>query len=695
MSLSIVKGFPDKLPDGLIFLPDSNAVRDAAQIAASDKGAILGPTTFTPYTFISEISRDLSLPPIVSKIEHVFLVKKLLLENAEFAGGARFIGFVNEIAYLVTSLRKACIFSGEDYLSKLDRPGNIQRAFAGFLDRYNKTLYTLDKTDETGRAFEVIKNLAKNGLEGRMRKFDRAWALWFEDIEIVQTRFFAALAKHIDVTFYLPAQANHPAGEKHILAANALEERLIKCARETGIEINFSFPPRISSESDTLIEAIAFRDGSIDAVLESRFDRWPRLAILCGRNYSEEAELVASAVKSLHLDNGIPLREIVVYAEGDSKMNIERALSAHGLPIEKEKEKPFADTYIAELLRRITSLVHSRFGRIELMDLLSHPLIAYENVPALDSVACGAGIIGGLPLETTWFSPLERTKTLEAEILTRILKKLHAIFDSVKGNRIVSGKTFADCINNFFSEFEIGRNLALLLGKGENSFTEMKNQAQAYTELQKLLDSFNAAPMESFTAHAELLLSFLESESPDSPGGEGVKVMGYSMIGRSDSTVAIVADVIQGKLPPQEQKFPFISRKDAESLRLILQGGAYRWNYRLLNLLDRTELTVLTRPLAEGDQPLPPAPLIVSFMRALGENREHYENRMKDLTESLLSRPFSLKRRQIRAGEILTETTEDANPYLAELADLCGLESAARALDVELAQRVGPPGVYD
>ncbi len=732
MALIIHHGYPNDIPDGLLFLPDDDAVREAAAVLTSRRGAILGPATFTPYTFLSDLAGNLDLKPSISEIERIFLVKRLMSEIPELADGARFAGLLSSLAKLIKELRRAYILNGNKLLSKLERPQNKHRILAELLDRYSKELNKLGKSDEPKRAFDAIEYLFKNGLPKKLDGFQSASALWFDKIERVQADFFAALSKHKDIAFYLPASEGSPAGDKHIAAANAVEKMLSESAERFDVGAHLRVRPAEGQTHrsaptpvvEELVSAIANRGGHIGSIPESSFSNWPRIAVLSGRNAVKEAELVASAAKSLHLDNGVPLREITIFADSRSFSDIRRALNEHGLPFEDSRFPSLAETMIGELVRRLIELVRSRFGSRELFALLSHPLMGIDDTSDLETAASEAGIIGGLPLETVWLSPLERCEHPSAKELADIISKIADAFKPIGtghcekrsdeaistkkqdcsasfamtpfDGKSISGQEFSNCLQQFLKEFDI---LSSITGLQLDS-TYSEFQIEAYNKVTEFVESFAGAIRElplsdSFIGHGDIFLSLLRSEFIESRGGEGLRLNDFSSLHRLKPRVAIITGAVQGKLPPAEPDYPFLNRHDTETLGIRLPGYAYRWDFHLLSLIERAELVILTHPLAEEDRPLPPAPILVSLEPALGDGWKLYEDSMAKLADDLLSRPFSLRRRQIIAGEILEKPFADAESELEKLAELPALKHSAHALNVLKVQREVPPGAYD
>jgi len=694
MALKIVKGIPNRLPEGILFLPDNRAIRKAVREIIGLDGALIGPGTFTPYTFVQEFASEFGLPQKIADRERILLVREVLGSIDEFADGREIIGFVAKMASLLTALRRACIFDGDTLLKSVD--GNSRRIgiLAKLLDSYTRALFRKKMTDEPGLTNAVVERLRKGEKPKALAGIDRFNALCFDQIDREVASFFAALARFAELDFYIPLQEDNPYGEQRTDAANAPAKLLHNIADEFGIHVEVDKLDRGSCESDGLIKAVVGGGHRDTTIPESPYSDWPKLTVLDGKNPAEQAELVASVVKTLNLEYSIPLDDITIFAEGATESDILRALEDHGIPAEQTGGISHSETHFAELLRRFFALLRSQFGNEELFRLLSHRYIHQEGVRKYERTSRECGIIGGLPVEKSWLTPLVNSELDGSIEIAGIVEGISKIIPSAKWNGTISGSAFAEMLTGLFEHFEIKVAIANLIDDARGPIVAQTAEIEAFGHACELTDLFDSVGVDSLKNHCELFLHLLDLGEEERKGGAGVRILPTDAMSRECGRVAIVADMIQGTHPPAEPKYPIISVGEAEKLGINLPGFAFRRDYYLLNLLERAELVVLTRPLAEGDSPKPPAPIIISLERAMGKQFPAYRGEMKRKAECILSKPYSDRRRQINAGGLLSLRRDELGDRFEELADSPGLVAAARSLDIDLIKRAVPIDEY-
>jgi len=691
MSLEIERGYPRDLPRGLLLLPDNDAVREAALGLLSDDGAILAPQTFTPKSFISEIEANLDMPEPLDNVAHVLLVKGLMSNTPEFAGVARMSGLVSDLASLILDLRKAGIFSGKELLSRLSSNLFRHNRLSRILDGYAAELLRRGASDGPERENAAVERLLRNGPTIAIPR-GGVHALWFGNLRASEARIIVALARHANVRFYLPARDGSPIGEKLAAAANASKGLIEEIAHEFDVDIR-DVQSEGSPAPDALLSAIANRSGSIDEIPPSSFDGWPRLTVLSAKNPVEEASLVASAAKALCLDRDVRPEEIAIFC--DEPRLIVRALREHGLPFRGGDTRSFAESDFGELIGRIVEVVESDFGRMELFRLLKHKLMRIDSIPQMDSIACSAGIVGGTPIEEAWIARLERLDDPASDKLIDLLRKLAGLIEGAGGTRAMSGRAFAETFDRFFEGFDILGAVEAMAADSGVPIRDVEFVLDAYEKTIDFLKRFADSPPDSFAGHCALLLSFLSSGGPSDNGGEGVRLLPLSALGRTNCRIAILPNAVQGRLPKSERSFLFLNRSEAAALGLTLPNGLLRKLFDIFSMVERARLTIVTHALAEGDSPLPPSPALLSLERALGENKADYRRSMETLASKLLSRPFTKRRRQVAAGELFTHPFSEFDGIAERFVGIEALENAARATELFRIQKNLPPDRFD
>ena len=692
MAIEIVCGFPRDLPRGLLLLPDNDAVRDAALRLLPRSGAIFTPQTFTPKTFISTIEPDSGPREAIDGVRRVFLVKRLVQDDPEFASALHMTGLVQSLASLILTIRRAGIFSGKELLARLESNSPRHKRLARMLDGYADSLDKIDAIDGPAREHAAIESILSNESIHYPIPEGGVHALWFGDIMPDEARIIVAIARHADVYFYTPARADSPVGERLIRAANVAAQSIIEIAGELNVAVRFGKNGTISSP-DALISAIASRMGGIDGVPASPFAGWPQLTALSARNPAEEASLLASAAKSLCIDHDVLPSDIAIFC--DEPRLILRELREHGLPYRGGDERTFADGLSGELISRIIAAVASDFGRIELFSLLKHRLMRVESVERMDTAACSAGIVGGVPIDGAWIAGLE---ACEEPLCVKLIEQLRGLSDTIGGigeSRRISGVRFAETMERFFERFDIRNAIEEIAADSSIPIREAGFTVDSYFKILDLLSKFADAPPDSFVGHCALLLSLLSSEKPTDDGGKGIRILPISALGRTRCRIAILPNAVQGRLPGPKGEFLFLKKSEAVALGLTLPDGLMRGLFDILSILERAELTVVTRALAEGDRPLPPSPLLISLERALGENRDDYRRSMDRLASNLLARPFSERRRQIAAGELFTYPQSRFADLEDRFAGIESMKDAARATRIFRIDKLLPPDRFD
>ncbi len=693
MGLRIIYGNPITPPGGILFLPDDEAIRSAVLKEIGDGGVIIGARTFSPYSYVKDLAEYFDLPDAIGNPEKIMIVRNLMEDIPALAGGSGMISYTARLASLLTSLRSNGIRKGKELLNHLGTENNRIAVLGNLLDAYSTELCKRGLIDEPERFAQVTKSLEKDGIPQKAEDFSKINILGFDEIDGVVAEFYCALAEFVQVDFYTPLPEENPYGNKRTEAANATATAIIKAAEERGIEVLHDPINRVKTTADEIIRAITGESKELHDIPLSPVANWPILTSLVGRNPSEQADIIASAVKYLILQHGLSYSDIAIYAKGVTENDIRRALDQHGLPCLSKQEKPLTETAFVEVIRRFFGLLRSGFGREELKRLLSHKLIDNEKTAVFDNIAISRSIIGGLPVEDSWLRLLDSSDKEEAGELRKLIVTLTNITGRRKWTDRLSGSVFFKIIKDFAEKFDLGDSVVNYVMETNAELPALEAEITAFERLKDVEELFKRGPVDTMKNQADFLL-FLFNDAVNCKGGAGIKILPPDSIAQACSRVVIIADVVQGEFPPPAPSYPFLSSREVEQLGLILPEFAYRKDYEFLSVLEKAELTILTRPLAEEDSPKPPAPVLIALENALGENVEEYYRQIESITLELTSRPNSNKRSQIMAGEIMLSSfphDDKPDPVLLTGAEI---QRAARAIAIDKKLRSGIGGEY-
>lgn len=688
MGLRIIYGNPTTPPDGILFLPDDEAIRSAVLNEIGDGGAIIGARTFSPYSYVKDLAEYFDLPDTIGNPEKIMIVRNIMGNIPALAEGSGMISYTARLASLLTSLRSNRINTGQELLKLLGTENNRIAVLGNLLDAYSTELSKRGLIDEPERFVRITKSFEKDGIPQRAEGLSKISIMGFDEIDGVVAEFYCALAEFVQVDFYVPLPEENPYGKKRTEAANATATAIIKAAEERRREVLNETITRAKTTADEIIFAITGESKELQDIPLSPIANWPILTSLVGRNPSEQADIIASAVKYLILQHGLSYSDIAIYAKGVTENNIRRALDQHGLPTLGKQEKNLTETAFVEVLRRFFGLLRSGFGREELRRLLSNKLIDHEKTAVFDNIAISRSIIGGLPVEDSWLRLLESSDEEEAGELRELIITLADITGRRKWTDRLSGSEFFKIIKDFAEKFDLKDSIVSYVMETNTELAELEAEIAAFEKLIDLEELFKRTPVDTMKSHVDFLL-FLFNEAISCKGGAGIKIFPPDNISRACSRVVIIADVVQGEFPPPAPSYPFLSSREAEQLGLVLPEFAYRKDYEFLSVLEKAELTILTRPLAEEDSPKPPATVLIALENALGKNGEKYYRQMETITLELTSLPYSNKRSQIMAGEVMMSSfpgDDQPNPLLLVGAEI---QRAARAIAIDKKLRSG------
>ncbi|HHS50843.1 MAG TPA: PD-(D/E)XK nuclease family protein [candidate division Zixibacteria bacterium] len=671
-------------PGEIILLPDGGAIREALLKMLPPGEGRLGRWTFTPRTLLSDFERQLDLPEEISPAKLLFLVKEILLGDDDFAALAMTARGVTRVKDLLLALRRAGISSGEGLLSSLDSSGARivarHELLARILDEYTQRLGTAGLTDRPGRENFTIEAIREGGLPQISEMPAKAHAVWFRHIRRTDARIIAVLSKFIDVNFYEPADVSPFPDEKMrnaLLASGALVARF---ARELGADVREDSPREtVDCPANDIIRAIASRDGRIVDMPASDVADWPRVSAFEARSALDEADMLASAAKSLCMDYGLCPNEIAIYS--DSPTDVRRALQEHGLPFSGGSDASLASELPAQLLALVRSAIGRKFTRRELFALLSHPFMGRSDVSELDTVFCELGCRSALDVSAERFGLIVAEMRPAAERLDDICSRILRTLDLALGNKVLSGKDYVKIVKVFFDEFGIKTNAIrwILEQPDIESASALKNSLD---NLLETLELFADSPPDGFSEHCDLLFELLSDSAPEERAELGVRVLPLADAYRCTAKVAIVPNCVQGKVPRADGELLFLSPGEASALELAPPDALFAVFCDILSLISKAELTVLSRPLAEGDRELPPSPLFVSLFRALGDGANDYRDRMAEITKGLTARPFTRRRIQVSAGTALTKPASEFAQHISKFVGAGDIAETARIVDV-------------
>lgn len=683
MGLRIIYGISRELPVGILILPDDESIRAAVLRETGCDGAILGTRTFSLYSFAKDIASEIEMPEAIDEVDKLMLIRRLMREIPALSGGSGMISYAANLGSLLTSLRSNGIYSSEELLDSLDNQNARLLLLGELLDAYSRALDDRNQIDEPSRFARIIELLENGGPIQKLADIERISVIGFDEIDRVVAEFYCALSRHVQFDFYSPLPDDNPYGPKRTAAANAPAQVIIDMAKSKGIEVRFDSIPRMDSPGDDIIHALAGKAASLGEIPKSPIADWPKLTSLTGRNPSEQAEVIASAAKYLILEHGLSYEDITIYAKDATDSDIRRALDQHDLPYFHRQEKALSETGTVELLKRFFAFIRSGFGREELRRLLTHRFIDHKKAAKFDSIAIEQAIIGGLPAQKNWLRLLEGSDREDARELGEMISGFIEITGGKSWSQKISGEEFIQIIDRFIDEFDIADSIVKHITNSRANIIALEAEIAAFGKIFALKDVFGSVPTDSFKNHVEFMLYLYDKDSAAGHGGTGIRILSPDEIPQTDSRVVIVADVVQGEFPPPAPSYPFLKLSDAEKIGLVLPEFAYRKDYEFLTALERSELVVLTRPLAEGDSPKPPAPILIALQRALGRGLPDYEQQMESIAGMLTSLPYSNKRVQIMAGEILPRHFESGERPAPALLSADGIDKASRALHVE------------
>ncbi len=683
--LRIIRRSCDLGGEGIFLFPDNSALSDAVRRILSDCGARLGPWTFTPKTFIEEIAKRLDIPAQIDENLQIFIVKKILAEDTEFERSFSNGSIISGVLSLILALRRAGIFSESDLFGELARNGwkvsSRHRQLAKLLDRYAEELSAMGITDRARREKAAVGSLLEKGLPDIDIPGRRVVAALFDELRQTDAKIISALAKHLDVDFFVEANisgfSEQRLREALLSSANLLE----RTARGLGVEVerigDFSF--RNLNPEKRISSIIAARDGELESIPKSSLCPWPCISALEAIGPIQEADLVASAIKSLSVDFSVPLSDIAIFC--DEPILFARSLEEHGIPFHGIPGPAYDQSPVVRLLSLVATALEDGLSRFTLLAILKHPLLRADSAEEIDTLLCSLGIVVAsdfkIPVEG-----LPDEKSAAATALLDFNAKFVSVFDSAFGMKLISGADFSRLVTAFFREFNI-REAILERAKLEDT-SSLELSIESLTAIEELLEYFRHSPKDSFGGHLAVLKSFLSQQSISEKGGRGVRFRPVSEIYRCDSRVAVVPRCVQGELPRSRNETLFLTASEASALGLDLPDALLRGYCHALSLVDRAELTLMTRPLSDGSDPLPPSPVIVSLYRALAEREGAYRESMAALAGSLLDRPFTRRRRQVAAGESLQLPRDERISFEKDLAGADFIDRAARAVRISL-----------
>ncbi|MCK5832864.1 PD-(D/E)XK nuclease family protein [bacterium] len=670
---------------GILLFPNSSAIRDAVLRLLPPGKAKLGNWTFTPKSFISDFDKYLDLPKELDSIDQVFLVKRILASNPELSDSARIAGIVIDISSVLLALRRAGyttdIGFNKAYAKKSWRYGARQKQLAELLQRYNEELKAMDCTDSAERESAAIDLLCKKGPSLSFGHIDKVSAIWFDELRHMDARILVAMACHTDVDFYLPTSDIAFEDKKLNKSLMSSVKLLEDIATELGVEVIHK--PLLNTKVDIpardIVLAIAARNGYIENLPKSIIGQWPRLTVFEAKNGLQENELVSSAVKALHLDNSIAYESISIFT--DNPEHTVRDLDDMGIPFIGPRAFPFVSNMISKLVLRIRDTIESDISRKSVLSLFKNPLLANTDIEQIDTLLCAYGFRGiqDLPLLKS-----ENIKENEREAALKALELLESVKDILFPAlyyKKITGNIFSNILWRFFKKFDISDRI-MEQALQTDSYIKSSILFKSFENIEDLIERFKDSPEDYFSSHCDLLVKLIPAEQDEIINGQGVHIRPLSEIYRCDTKIAIIPGCIQGDVPKNDSDYLFLTSSEAVGLGINLENSLLRRFYNILTVVAKTDLTIMTHSLSEEDRPLPPSPIIVSFMRALGDNKEKYLKKNAAHASSLLLRSFSLKNQQIEAGRLLCRPRAEIGTITHKLEGVKGLDRAIHSLRV-------------
>jgi hypothetical protein len=686
MGLTLIYGLPEKFPEATLLLPDDFSIRAEIRRETGADGVIIGSRTFSKHTLAKTIAEEFGLQNPIGEIERLLAVRESMSNVPEMAAGRDMIGYVSNIASLLTSLRSNGVFTSKDLHTVLGRDDGRTSGLANLLDSYDFLLRKRGQLDEPQRLIQIIELIDSGNSPKIFANMHDLGIAGFDELPRLTAEFYCSISKFTEVRFYSPLSGFDPFGEKRASAANAPAERLCSIAKDRRVDYRIEHFQRKPSPADDLIRALTGVSRDLEEIPMSNLTDWPILTSLAGKNPSEQAEIIASAVRFLICEQGVAPSEIAIFSEGIAEKDIRRALDEHDIKCFPRQDKPLAETAVADLLNRFFVLIRSGFGREEFRHLLSHRFIDHKSSIDFDNLARKCSIIGGFPVEDSWLEPLSACDSNYAKPLSDCISELNTILRGAKWGSEIPGEDFAKIIEDFFDYFSIGDAIAKYIKESDNDIIALKAESMAFEKTVELRGLFADLVIDKIKNYVDILFYVLKSDFISAHGGKGVKIYPKKGMSQVNARVKIFADFLQGEFPPHAPKNPIIDYFDAEKIGIVLPEFAYRKDFEFLSALESAELTLLVRPLAEGDSPKPPAPALVTLKKAMRDSFAVYETRMKGIAELLLARPYGDKRAQIHAGEWLHESISEEN-LPQTLIESDGTIRASKAILIEKNER--------
>jgi len=692
MAIEIVRGEPSAIPEGLVLLPNNDAVNTLAARLVEKRGAFTGPKTYTTYTLFRDLSADLFSGEMLSRKQisdqsALILLRRIASQIPELALGANLTGMLCQLWELIKALGSAGIRTSRD-LRKTDIYSGINGRIMGkLLDSYRKELESGGYIDQTDLCLEVLRQLEIGDIPEWLVKTDRLSLLYFDKLNLLERRLLETLGQSLQIDIYLPNTDSYRFEENFEKSVIAPFSRLTQSAEFKGIRRTGK------PESNN---SIVFGNWKLTGkdIPESSIRHWPKLTALVANNPIKEIDLIAGAIRELVERSPVEYSEITIISDNTLWPKLSSGLREHDIPFRSNQGRNLSQTMLAELLRRIAAMINGEFDREEVFRLMAHELLFPKRIFPLDNIARELNISGGIPVKKQWLEKLVDYNTDESEELAEIITRLIEVFPEKLIDKEISAIDYVRMIQQFMDVFQIEEKLREKIQAMRADYVVMTAEASSWQAFQDILDSVTDVPSGLFNTHLNFTLELMERSSISACGGEGCIIADKSSMPWIENKVVIFPRFIQKEVPPAGGNYLFLDSRQTEKLGLENNLAPYEFIIRLNNIYHRSEMMIITRSVKEGDRPIPESPL---WPVANSDNPadSDYLSRMEEISTHIMNRDYCPRKSQIRSGKLLIGDVDDDSIDMEEIARIPGIAGAARRIDVLKNQRTGQFGEYD